>query len=117
MTGPVFSPQWTTPRPPKGVDGRPVRGWRVTAGIVTAILGHLVTLVAGWLVGRFVGSLLPLLTVGALVFGGCVGGGIALIVRGDRGLGIGLIAGWVGTIAVVMLLAFTTLVLRVGAAV
>jgi hypothetical protein len=106
MSGPVFSPQWTTPPPPKGADGRPVRGWRVTIGVVLAIVGHLFTFGGGALVSPAVGWAAPVLVTGGLVFAGCVGGGIALIVVGDRGLGIGLIAGWVGTISVLLVVGY-----------
>jgi hypothetical protein len=114
MTGPVFSPQWTTPPPPKGVDGRPVRGWRVTAGVVLAMLGHAFTVGGAALLGPSLGWPAPVLVTAGIVFAACVGGGIALIVVGDRGLGIGLIAGWVGTLSVVMLVGYFTLMLRFG---
>ena len=62
---------------------------RETAGILLALLGHALTLVPIMVYG-----IVPGIGAQILVFVACVGTGGYLLVRGDRGLGRGLIVGW-----------------------
>jgi hypothetical protein len=103
VSPPVFGPQWTTPRPPGEAEGRPIRGWRVTAGIGLAMLGHAVIAAVAVLVS--VRSHSPqgatiVLPAEAVLLAVCLTLGVVLLVRGDRGLGLGLIVGWAGAMAV-----------------
>src|SRR2546423_15280694 len=40
MSPPVTS-EWTVPAPPRIATGRPVRGWRLVAGVLLSLVGHL----------------------------------------------------------------------------
>jgi hypothetical protein len=87
-------PEPTQPAP----NPRPIRASRVWAGIGLAALGHLVAICASFGVNAAISStggfavVLPVAEL--LVFAACVGGGIAALARGDRGLGVGLLVGW-----------------------
>jgi hypothetical protein len=105
----VFSPQWTTPRPPRGAEGRPVRGWRVTAGIGLAVLGHAAIVGVASLVsvlGHSVGGLWIVIPAEAALLAVCVTLGVLLLAHGDRGLGLGLLIGWAVALLVAALLWF-----------
>jgi len=72
---------------------RPIRASRVWIGIGLALLGHILAVAIGIALsatGFGFLLLLPelLLFVAALVFG------IVQLVQGDRGIGVGLLAGW-----------------------
>lgn len=91
----------TAPKPASS-SNRPLRGGSVAKGISFAIAGHGVALAisAGLitLIGRsteLVGAALTaaLITEGAFLLI-CVAVGVVQLVRGDRGLGLGLILGW-----------------------
>ena len=78
---------------PAAPNPRPIRASRVWIGIGLAILGHILAIGAGIALAAFgVGVLLLmpeiLLFVAALVFG------ILQLTRGDRGIGVGILAGW-----------------------
>jgi hypothetical protein len=83
-----------------GPDRR-IRGRRVAGGIAVAILGHLVTVAIAlptltaseqtldnmtWFIGALFGQV--------VLFLGCLCVGIVLIVRRERGFGLGLLIGW-----------------------
>jgi hypothetical protein len=98
MSPPPFAPDWTTPPPPRLGGERPIRAWRVIGGGAVALLGHLIV---GWFVvvvprhGAESLNGLPLLLMaqaGLLIL--CLVPGILLLVRGDRGFGLGLLVGW-----------------------
>ncbi|MBM0230279.1 MULTISPECIES: hypothetical protein [Micromonospora] len=113
-------PQWTgslpeAPRLPPEPLARPapIRRGRVSAGIGIAVVGHLPA--SGlWLVScyTFIYHATPdsLFMVDCLVilfqlalFAGCVLAGGWLVLRGDRGVGLGPLIGWaVGAIALVV---------------
>lgn len=102
---------WTVPPPPPSPGGdRPIRGSRVTLGIGLALLGHLVTVALAipsftssdehglWLGAALIGQ--------AVLFLVCLVLGIVLTVRGDRGIGIGLLIGWAVGIIVLPVVGF-----------
>ena len=100
---------WTVPPPPPG--NRPIRGWRVTGGIAIAFVGHLITVALA--VPALTGSgnqsmnwVVAALVVQAVLFVACLTIGIVLMVRNDRGLGLGLIIGWALGIIVLPVIGF-----------
>jgi hypothetical protein len=116
-TPPRFGDDWTTPAPPY-VPGseqlRPIRGLRVGLGIILAVAGHLVTIGAavvadrmvsgpGWLVVWALGQLALLVVA--------VTAGIVLLVRGDRGVGLGVFLGWAGGLLMTPLIALAVTLL------
>jgi hypothetical protein len=117
-----FTPEWTAPLPPGGPD-RPIRAWRVAAGTLLALLGHVPT---AWLtvaVARMIGGtfleggsfwvlLLPLVQVPLMVL--CVVPGVLLLRFGDRGFGLGLLAGWAAGVVATVVVGFGVLVLFGG---
>jgi hypothetical protein len=111
----VFGPQWTTPRPPRAAASRPVRGWRVAIGLVLALVGHALAVGAAWLGRAATGWGTGLLAGAALVSAACVGVGLVSVVRGDRGVGIGLLAGWAGWPVVLAVLGVLVLYVLDGA--
>src|SRR2546421_9136111 len=120
MSPPVTS-EWTVPAPPRGAIGRPVRAWRLVAGIVLAVVAHLgltgsgialirALLGGGYLEGDGILTFLVLLIVeGALVIC-CALPGLLMVLFGDRGFGIGLLIGWAIGVAALVLLAYLTVV-------
>lgn len=119
MTQPPFGPGWTAPPPPPmryGGPDRPIRGARVAAGIGLAILGHLLTigltvLVAflearGGLANGDAWFLLVGMASQVLLFVGCIVLGILQIVRGDRGIGVGVLIGWAVGVIVLPVVGF-----------
>jgi hypothetical protein len=99
MTQPPEWPGYISPPPPPGP--RPVRGARVALGIGIALGAHLLTIGLGVAVGalarasdQVTPALITLFVAQLLVFIGCLVAGILLIVRSDRGMGIGLLIGW-----------------------
>jgi len=104
-------------RPPP----QPIRTGAVWAGIGLAVLGHLMCagLVAAALWGAgdaadqalIGGSLLGQL----VLFAAVVTAGTVLIVKGDRGLGIGLFIGWAAGLIVLPLVGFGLCVALVSA--
>jgi hypothetical protein len=108
-TGPHGAPPSPAdlPRPPSA------KRWRIAAGIGIALAGHLPA--SGlWLLSfyAFVYDASPdsLFMVGCLVillqmalFAGCAVTGSVMVIRGDRGIGVGMLVGWVtGIIALVL---------------
>ena len=102
---------WTVPTPPPPPGGdRPIRGSRVALGIGLALLGHLITVALAipsfttpdeyglWLGAALTGQ--------AVLFVACLVLGIVLIVRGDRGIGLGLLIGWAVGIIVLPVIGF-----------
>jgi hypothetical protein len=98
---PSFDPQWTTPPPPgppPGSGAGPLRARRVWGGIGLAMLGHVLTIVVplamiglgiaadGWTIAGVLGQL--------ILFLACLTVGISLMVRKERGIGLGLLIGW-----------------------
>jgi hypothetical protein len=101
---------WTVPPPPPRGD-RPIRGWRVTGGFAIAFVGHLLTVALA--VPTLTGSgnqsmnwLVAALIAQAALFVACLTVGIVLLVRGDRGLGLGLIIGWAVGLIVLPVIGF-----------
>jgi hypothetical protein len=101
VTPPDFGPQWTTPAPPPGNGGQRFRAGRVWAGIGLAILGHLLIIglavglgLAGGGLGQSANWLVLGLVAQALLFVACLTFGIVLMVRGEKGIGLGLVIGW-----------------------
>lgn len=96
---------WNVPGPPPPPRRR-LQGGRVGAGIGTALLGHVLSVVAIILaaaadtsssvnIGMYV-----LLGGQALLFVGCLTVGIVLITRDDPSFGTGLLIGWaIGIVA------------------
>jgi hypothetical protein len=108
MTGELNRPQWTTPSPPHGGTSMParlVKGSRVAGGIVGGLAGHGLVLALNLTPGAFDRGALALLPIYVLF---CLFCGIVLVVKGNRSLGIGLLiglgAGVVGRIVLVLLL-------------
>lgn len=95
--------------PPYGPPpDRLIRGSRVALGGGLAILAHLLTIVApvaivtgGVTASRDATWLAVALAGQVLTFLGCMVFGILGIVRGDRGLGLGLLIGWAVGVVVV----------------
>jgi len=75
-----------------------LRPRRVWAGIGLASLGHLIVICASFVLNAFtseIGGIAVVLPAAELaLLAACVGGGIALMRRGDRSLGVGLLIGW-----------------------
>lgn len=99
MNQPPGWPGYMTPPPPPGQ--RPIRGARIALGIGIALGAHLLTIGLGVGVGAIAAgsdpvtpAVITLFATQVLVFLGCLVAGILLIVRSDRGLGIGLLIGW-----------------------
>ncbi len=87
----------SAPSPQQPGSSRPIRASRVWAGIGLAFLGHLIALCVGIGSGSTgLASYLGLIWFVAefLVFAACLTVGVVWIVRGDRGLGVGLLVGW-----------------------
>jgi hypothetical protein len=82
---------------PQQPAARPIRTSRVWAGIGLAILGHVIALCVGLgsagtgLVNYYVWIWF---VVEFILFAACVAVGVVQIVRGDRGIGVGLLVGW-----------------------
>src|SRR2546423_7671589 len=120
MSPPVTS-EWTVPAPPRIATGRPVRGWRLVAGVLLSLVGHLLVTGFGVAVvrtgadgayledGGFVALFLLLIFEIALVLC-CALPGLLLLLFGDRGFGIGLLIGWALGVAALVLLAYLTVV-------
>jgi hypothetical protein len=120
MSPPVTS-EWTVPAAPRTAIRRPVRAWRLVAGVLLSLVGHL--LVSGFGVavvrtgadgaylegGGFVALYLLLIFEVALVIC-CALPGLLLLLFGDRGFGIGLLVGWATGVAVLVLLVYLTVV-------
>ncbi|OLB66174.1 MAG: hypothetical protein AUI10_03425 [Actinobacteria bacterium 13_2_20CM_2_72_6] len=118
MAPPVMS-EWTVPAPPRTATDRPIRGWRIGAGIVLAVSAHLVLTGSGVALfrsgfgdaylegGGFLGFVLLLAIQGALVVC-CALPGFLLLLFGDRGFGIGLLIGWAAGVAPLVLLGYLT---------
>jgi hypothetical protein len=115
---PSFGNDWTTPPPPH-VPGseelRPIHGRRVGLGIILAVAAHLVTVGVAAAMGQLESGpdWLLVWALGQLVLlVAAVTAGTILLVRGDRGVGLGVFIGWGGglvltpliTIAVILLL-------------
>lgn len=102
---PPTDEDWTSPLPRHRINRR-----RVLAGILLSTLARLAKVVVA---GRFlaassdVSAVLP----EALLFLGCVGVGAVVMLRVDRGLGLGLVVGWaVGLLLSAVLLAGSVVV-------
>jgi hypothetical protein len=120
MSPPVTS-EWTVPAPPRTVIRRPVRAWRLVAGVLLSLLGHLLFTGFGVAVvrngadgaylegGGFVALFLVLVFEVALVVC-CALPGLLLLLFGDRGFGIGLLIGWGVGVAALVLLVYLTVV-------
>jgi hypothetical protein len=120
MAPPVTS-EWTVPARLRPATGRPIRAWRVIAGFVLAVAAHLaltgsgVVLVDSYLDDRspegggILGFLVLLAVQGVLVVC-CALPGLLMLLFGDRGFGIGLLAGWAAGLATLVLLGYLTLV-------
>ena len=99
---PRFAPGWTTPPAPPQAGQRLIRGRRVALGIGLALAAHAVPIlmIIGMVAlsadqGDAVGTVIVIdLILEGLIFLGCVVIGIVLIVRSDRGVGVGLLIGW-----------------------
>jgi hypothetical protein len=102
---------WAVPPPPPGaLPPRPaVRGVRVSIGIVIAVAGHLLTVVAFYAGSAMAGGDWPdttgrsvLLWGELLLAAAClVVGPVLAVRRRDGGIGIGLIIGWAACVPVV----------------
>jgi hypothetical protein len=86
-----------------------VRAGRVWAGVLLALLGHAVWLGVVALtattdgVGLWIGTAL----LGQLVlFTACLTVGIVLLVRHERGIGLGLLIGWAAGVVVVPIMGY-----------
>jgi len=114
---PSFGDDWTTPKPPH-VPGserlRPIVGRRVGLGVILAMLGHLVTVGAGfvavslrhgpdWLLVWVIGQVVLLIAA--------VTAGTVLLVRGDRGVGLGVFIGWGAGLVLTALIAIGVILL------
>ena len=105
------------PPPPQ----RPIRAGAVWAGIGFAVLGHL--LLAGLLAAALWGTrsafdqeIIGGGLLGQLVlFVAVVTAGTVLIVKGDRGIGIGLFIGWAAGLIVLPLVGFGLCVAMISA--
>jgi len=89
----------------RAANPRPIRASRVWAGIGLAFLGHILAICAGIGIssatsgmGGYSGFALPVAEL--LVLAACVSVGIVQLVRGDRGLGVGLLVGWAASAVV-----------------
>ena len=97
---PVPYPQQpASPGPiPPATNPRQIRATQVWTGIALALLAHIVGIVVTTLLSVVMSSsggfAVALPVAELLVFVACVGGGIALMERGDRGRGVGLLIGW-----------------------
>jgi hypothetical protein len=95
--------------PVDGADEAAVESRRETAGLLLVLVAHLLTMVP-YGVFAFVGSPRQLvlsmwcfLAGQVIVLAGCLGRGIQLLRRSDRGLGRGLLIGWpLGLFAVLL---------------
>lgn len=112
MTPPPGYPQYPYqgPLPP---NPRPIRGGRVALGIGAAVLAHILSIALGLGVGaalsggdQLSGALLTILIGQVLVFVACIALGIVLLVRGDRGIGLGLLIGWAVGVLVLPVVGF-----------
>ena len=120
MSPPVTS-EWTVPAPPRTAIRRPVRTWRLVAGLLLSLVCHLLVTGFGVAVvrtgadgayledGGFVALFLLLIFEIALVLC-CALPGLLLLLFGDRGFGIGLLIGWALGVAALVLLAYLTVV-------
>lgn len=113
MSQPPPYPQWgAAPPPPPGA--RPILGRRVAVGIGLAMLAHLISIgaavlaivVAGQTSAGSTAWLVAPLGAQLLVFVGCMVLGILGIVRGDGGVGLGLLVGWALGIIVLPVIGF-----------
>ncbi len=116
-SAPQFGDDWTTPPPPH-VPGtreeRPIRGRRVGLGVFLAVLGHLVTVGLGFAVAQLKSGpdwLLVWVLGQAVLVVGCVIAGTLLLVRGDRGVGLGVFIGWGAGIVLTPLIAAAVILL------
>jgi hypothetical protein len=118
MAPPVTS-EWTVPAPPRDATGRPIRVWRILAGIVLAVAAHLVLTGSGIVLveqglgggtgqAGILGFLMLLMVQGVLVVC-CALPGLLMLLFGDRGFGIGLLTGWGFGVAALVLLGYLTL--------
>lgn len=77
---------------------RPIRAVQVWTGIALAFLAHILGLVAASVLNAATstsgGFAVAFSVAELLVFAACVGGGLVLLARGDRGRGVGLLVGW-----------------------
>jgi hypothetical protein len=93
-----YGPQWTVPPPPPGQPTARLKAGRVWGGIGIAMAGHVATiLIAIGLVAvdpRTGFGLVLGLVLQVLLFIACLTVGIVLIVRQERGIGLGLLIGW-----------------------
>lgn len=84
--------------PPPPTNPRPIRTGRVWAGIGLALLGHLLAIAGGLALTNIDVGLgtygIGLAVAEFLLLAACVTVGILQLVRGDRGLGVGLLVGW-----------------------
>jgi hypothetical protein len=108
---PPFGPEWTTPKPARLPRGeRSLEGWRAGAGVGMATVGHLIAWAVTVIVGGYWrgpdGSLTPLYFTEITVFALCLVAGIVALVRGERSLGTGLLAGWAGGAVALPLIAY-----------
>lgn len=95
-----MSSQWASPRPPR--QPGEIRSPRVWLGIGLAAVGHALTIgviLAAVAANRgqemaALNGLVAGFVAQAVLFLVCLVAGILLIVRGDRGLGIGVVIGW-----------------------
>jgi hypothetical protein len=118
--GPLLTSEWTVPAPPDTGTDRPIRAWRIGAGVVLALAGHLgltwsgLALVRAALGGEYsdgggILAFLVLLSVQAALVVCCALPGLLLLLFGDRGFGIGLLVGWSVGVGTLILLAYLTL--------
>ncbi len=118
MATPLTS-EWTVPAPPGTGTDRPIRAWRIGAGIALALAGHLgltwsgLALVRAALGGEYsdgggILAFLVLLIVQAALVVCCALPGLLLLLFGDRGFGIGLLVGWAAGVGTLMLLGYLT---------
>ncbi|MGE5829792.1 MAG: hypothetical protein ACM30G_15735, partial [Micromonosporaceae bacterium] len=77
---------------------RQIRATQVWTGIALALLAHILGIAVATLLNIVMSSsggfAVAFPVAELLVFAACIGGGIALLVRGDRGRGVGLLIGW-----------------------
>jgi hypothetical protein len=116
-SAPQFGDDWTTPPPPQvpgAREERPIRGRRVGLGVFLAMLGHLVTVGLGFAVAQLRSGpdwLLVWALGQAVLVVGCVVAGTLLLVRGDRGVGLGVFIGWGAGIVLTPLITAAVIVL------
>jgi hypothetical protein len=83
---------------PPPTNPRPIRAGRVWAGIGLAFVAHLLGVGVGLAIATGTSPLrataLAFPVAEFLVLAACVIVGIRQLVRGDRGLGVGLLVGW-----------------------